>query len=322
MSTLARDLDLNLLRVFVVVADAGSVTEAASRLYLTQPAVSAALKRLASAVGDRLFAREGRGIVLTARGRRLLESARPHLEALIGAAMSPAAFDPRSSDRTVRMGISDSNETWLLPGLVRVLEREAPSMRLVVVPVQFRSVVRELASASIDFAVTVADDLPAGTRRMSLFTGGFAVLLDRRHSGVKGKLTRARYLEHHHVVVSYNGDLRGVIEDYLGVARKVRISVPSFHMIGEIVSGTSLLATVPLNVARDVVERHRGLAIVELPLTLESAAMELVWRSALDDDDSVSFVMGHVRRLASQVMAPSKKEFESKARSAGNRRRN
>ncbi|MCA9590622.1 MAG: LysR family transcriptional regulator, partial [Myxococcales bacterium] len=56
----ARDLDLNLLRVFVVVAEAGSVTVAASRLYLTQPAISSALKRLAVAVGAPLFARQGR----------------------------------------------------------------------------------------------------------------------------------------------------------------------------------------------------------------------------------------------------------------------
>ena len=63
-----RDLDLNLLRVFVVVAETGSATAAASRLYLTQPAISAALKRLAAAVGAPLFAREGRGLALTARG--------------------------------------------------------------------------------------------------------------------------------------------------------------------------------------------------------------------------------------------------------------
>jgi len=48
-----RDLDLNLLRVFAVVAESGSVTEAANRLYMTQPAVSAALRRLAAATGRR-----------------------------------------------------------------------------------------------------------------------------------------------------------------------------------------------------------------------------------------------------------------------------
>jgi LysR family transcriptional activator of mexEF-oprN operon len=66
-----RDLDLNLLRVFAVVAETGGITEAAKRLYLTQSAVSAALRRLTTAVGAPLFLRSGRGIALTSRGERL-----------------------------------------------------------------------------------------------------------------------------------------------------------------------------------------------------------------------------------------------------------
>src|SRR4051812_44949748 len=91
-----RDLDLNLLRVFAVVAESGSVTEAASRLYLTQPAVSAALRRLTAAVGAPLFARRGRGLALTSRGERLLARAQPHLRALVEAALAPPQFTPRT----------------------------------------------------------------------------------------------------------------------------------------------------------------------------------------------------------------------------------
>src|SRR5262245_31538241 len=91
-----RDLDLNLLRVFAGVAEAGSVTEAASRLYLTQPAVSAALRRLSATIGAPLFVRSGRGLVLTSRGERLRAGLTPHLGALIDAALAPPAFDPKT----------------------------------------------------------------------------------------------------------------------------------------------------------------------------------------------------------------------------------
>src|SRR5215813_305553 len=93
-----RDLDLNLLRVFAVVAETGSVTEAASRLYLTQPAVSAALRRLTVAIGVPLFVRSGRGIVLTSRGERLRTRLTPHLTALVEAALAPPIFDPKTSE--------------------------------------------------------------------------------------------------------------------------------------------------------------------------------------------------------------------------------
>src|SRR4029079_12756794 len=88
-----RDLDLNLLRVFVVVAQTQSVTRAAARLYLTQPAVSAAMRRLADSVGTPLFARSGRGLVLTERGSRLLAVVAPQLEEMVRATLSPPEFD-------------------------------------------------------------------------------------------------------------------------------------------------------------------------------------------------------------------------------------
>src|SRR4051812_34164201 len=93
-----RDLDLNLLRAFAVVAESGSVTEAARRLYMTQPAVSAALRRLTTAVGAPLFVRSGRGLALTGRGQRLRAGLERHLQPLIDAALVPVAFDPSTSD--------------------------------------------------------------------------------------------------------------------------------------------------------------------------------------------------------------------------------
>ena len=293
-----KDLDLNLLRVFVVVAEAGSVTAAASRLYLTQPAVSAALRRLTSAVGAPLFVRAGRGLTLTARGRRLLGAARPHLEALVEAALSPATFAPKTSERMVRIGLSDTHDAWLLAPLLQLLAEEAPRMRLVVLPVQFRTVADALTSSAVDLAVTVADEMPAGTQRLTLFKGSFVCLFDPRHAQVGKRLTMDRYLAHDHVVVSYNGDLRGIVEDMLGVQRRVRVSVPTFHSIGTVVEGSALLATVPRSVAREILSLRPHLRTAALPFELSGAPMEMLWRSAVDDDEAVRFVRGLVERVA------------------------
>ena len=92
-----RDLDLNLLRVFAVVAESGGVTEAARRLYMTQPAVSAAMRRLTTAVGAPLFVRSGRGLALTGRGQRLRVGLDHHLQPLVDAALAPASALPTSS---------------------------------------------------------------------------------------------------------------------------------------------------------------------------------------------------------------------------------
>jgi LysR family transcriptional activator of mexEF-oprN operon len=291
-----RDLDLNLLRVFAVVAECGSVTEAASRLYLTQPAVSAALRRLRTAVGAPLFVRSGRGLALTGRGERLRDSIRAHLHHLIDAALAPASFDPATSERTFRVGLSDSAETWLLPPLLRALAREAPRMRVIAVPVQFRTIAAALAGG-LDAAVTVADDLPPSIRRQRLFTGGWACLHDPRHARFV-RLTEAMYFAHRHVIVSYNGDLRGVVEDALGVARDVRCSVATFASLGAIVDGSALLATVPAIVAQTIRATRPHLRATTLPFEIPVGHTELLWPSATDDDEPCRFLRARVAALA------------------------
>jgi LysR family transcriptional activator of mexEF-oprN operon len=293
-----RDLDLNLLRVFAVVAETGSVTQAAARLYLTQPAVSAALRRLTTAVQAPLFARQGRGLALTSRGRRLLAGIHPHLENLVDAALSPAEFDPRTSERTIRLGLSDSTEIWLLPGLLRTFATDAPRMKLISIPVQFRTVAAALTSGAVDAAITVADEMPKGIHRQSLTWGGFVCLHDPRHAKLSRKPTEKDYFARDHVVVSYNGDLRGIVEDALHKSRRVRCSVSSFANLGAIVEGSDLLATVPGIVADHIRAVRPHLAVKPLPFDLPGAAMELLWPAATDDDAACRFVRDQIIRLA------------------------
>jgi len=293
-----RDLDLNLLRVFVVVAETGSVTRAAARLYLTQPAVSAALRRLTDAVGAPLFVRHGRGIALSARGERLLAVAKPHLQVLVEATLAAPPFDPATSDRTIRLGLSDATETWLLPGLLRALRRDAPAMRVIALPVQFRTVEDALVARRVELAVTVADALPQSIARQPLFTGGFVCLYDPRHVKLGRALSARAYFAAEHVIVSYNGDLRGVIEDLGRKARSVRCSLGSFSHIGDVVDGTALLATVPAIVAAHIRVTRPHLRTAALPFRMHGTPVELLWPTALTDDPACAFVRARIAELA------------------------
>jgi LysR family transcriptional activator of mexEF-oprN operon len=296
-SAYGRDLDLNLLRVFAVVAETGSVTAAASRLYLTQPGVSAALRRLTAVVGAPLFARSGRGLVLTSRGKRLRDGLQPHLQPMIEAALAPTTFDPKTSARAFRLGLSDSAELWLLPRLLRSLEREAPRMRIVSIPVQFRTVADALAKG-LDAAVSVADELPATVRRERLYTDAFMCLFDPRHARL-GTLTRKAYFAREHVVVSYNGDLRGIVEDTLHETRRVRCSVSSCAHVGAIIEGTAMLATLSNRVADEIRAARPQLAKKKLPFVVGGAYAELLWTVGTDDDDACRFLRARIAAIAS-----------------------
>ncbi|MFO0639806.1 MAG: LysR family transcriptional regulator [Polyangiaceae bacterium] len=314
-----RDLDLNLLRVFAVVASEGSVTAAAARLYLTQPAVSAALARLTRAVGARLFVRKGRGLELSPRGRKLAEAATPHLTALVEAALSPPSFDPHSSRATARLGMSDAVEAWVVPKLLHALRLEAPRMQLVVTEVQFRTVAEAIASRRIDAAITVADELPKSVRRRPLAQGKFLCLFDPRHARIAPRaraVDERTYLAHEHVIVSYNADLRGVVEDALGKTRTVRCSVASFASIGPIIEGSALLATVPAVVAARILLERPELRAVDLPFSPVTGTIDLLWPSALDDEPAARFVRDLAERVVKEATPGAPVRPDTKAKLA------
>jgi LysR family transcriptional activator of mexEF-oprN operon len=308
-----RDLDLNLLPVLVAVADTGSVTAAAARLYLTQSAVSAALGRLKSAIGESIVIRHGRGVVLTERGARLVAEARPHLDAILHAALQPARFDPKTSDATLRLGLADVADEWLLPPLLRYFEEEAPRMRLIASPIQFRTVNDALATRRVDLAVTVADELPSSVTRRSLVRSGFVCLFDPRHVRLGARPTERAYLAQEHVIVSYNGDLRGVIEENFDRERRVRCSVARFSSIGAIVDGGRLVATIPLIFAPQILALRPHLRTAQLPFVHEPGSIELLWPTALETDPACQFVRAAIIRIAETQQKLASKRLLTKS---------
>ena len=296
------NLDLNLLRVFAVVAEEGSVTKAATRLYVTQPAVSASLRRLATFVGAELITRQGRGVVLTNRGRELMTVARTHLPALVAATRSAPVFDAKTSSVTFRLGLADPLESLLLPKLMTRLRREAPLMRIITLSTQFRTVEAQLLDSKVDMAVCVADALPRSIIRRTLVPrskehGSLVCLFDPRHTKLSKGLTEREYFAREHVAVSYAGDVRGVIEDALGKMRTVRVSVPSFSYVADLIDGSPLLATVPSLLASHVVGTRPYLRYAPLPFTLPVVGLDLLWLRATDDDPASAYL----RRLLLEI---------------------
>jgi LysR family transcriptional activator of mexEF-oprN operon len=294
-----RDLDLNLLRVFVVVAAAGSVTRAAAQLYLTQPAISAALRRLQSNIGAPLFARSGRGLTLTPRGQSLYTSARPLLQSLVDATLSPPQFDPKRSERVIRIGLSDGMETWLLPNVLRDLATTAPHMHIIAVPVQFRTIADAFSAHALDFAISVADELPPSIQRAMLLRSRFVCLFDPRHVKPRRRFTEREYFACEHVIVSYNADLRGIVEDMFQKQRNVRCSIASFTHIGALVQDSALIATVPDVVASFTQRLYPQLAAAEPPFDASGGGAELLYPNASADDPACKFVRERVALVAS-----------------------
>src|SRR5262245_1377531 len=114
-----RRIDLNLMVVFETLMRTRNTTRAAAVLFITQPGVSHALKRLRVLLNDELFLRTNRGLVPTARADALWQELMPtfkRLETVIGAR---PAFDPATSDRVYRIGLPSFLDVCVTPRILR-----------------------------------------------------------------------------------------------------------------------------------------------------------------------------------------------------------
>ena len=312
----AKDLDLNLLRVFAVVAEEGSITRAAARLYVTQPAVSASMRRLATFVGVELLTRQGRGLVLTHRGADLLAATRVHLGPLVSAATAVPKFDAKASTASFHLGLGEGFDAVVLPLILASLRRSAPRLQLIVKQLQFHTVEELLLADKVHLALAVADPLPRSIMREAIVfpkreNHGFVGLFDPRHVKLPATLTEREYFAQEHVIVSYAGDVRGIIEDSLGKQRKVRVSVPAFSLVADVVEGSALVATLPRSLAEHIQERRPRLGITTLPFSFDTPTLDLLWTRVRDGDQVVQFMrtvlVDVVRKVAARVRTAPRK---------------
>jgi DNA-binding transcriptional LysR family regulator len=280
-----RDADLNLLRVFDSVLHERSVTAAAARLGLTQPAVSNALARLRAQFGDPLFVRTAGGMDATPFARELAEPVRQALALLESALAHGPGFDPATSTRAFRFYMSDVGQVEFLPPLVERTQRAAPGVRLEAVGLEVDDIAAALAAGALDLAVGFLPGLGAPVLREALFRDPYACLMRADHPAAEGSLTRKKFLEAAHAVVSYRGGHR-VIEEALeraGVAPRIALRVPHFTVMPMVLERSDLLLTLPTRVAR-VYERRGNLVSRPVPIPIPSAEVAVHWHERFEAD--------------------------------------
>jgi DNA-binding transcriptional LysR family regulator len=278
-----RDVDLNLLRVFDAVLREGGVTPAASILELTQPAVSNALARLRKLFGDALFVRTPSGMEPTPFARELAEPVRQALALLESALAHGPGFDPASATRAFRFYMSDVGQVEFLPPLVERVQREAPGVRLEAVALDVDDIGAALAAGGLDLAIGFLLGLGPPVRRRALFRDPYACLMRADHP--IRTLTRKRFLEASHALVTYRGGHR-VIEEALeraGLARKIALRVPHFTVVPMVLERTDLILTLPARVAR-VFESRGAFKALPPPIAIPPAEVAVHWHERFEAD--------------------------------------
>jgi len=288
--------DLNLAKALVAIYEERQITAAAERLGITQPGLSHVLSRLRATFSDDLFVRDRGGMAPTAMAEDLYARIRPGLRQLQEGIASPEQFRPETLERTFVLGMNDYGATVILPGLIRLMEKNAPGVRLKTRHYAHGTQYDDLRAGRIDLSVSVAGDLPGWANAELLFEEDARVVADAANPLLEKGLTLDAYAACPHVIMAPDGTDRSWVDDQLGdmgLNRTVQHVVPHFLAIPPIIRGTSMISTLPSRIA-DALDRSRGLVTYPLPFAAPPHQVVQIWPKRLDREPAIKWLRARI----------------------------
>jgi DNA-binding transcriptional LysR family regulator len=306
-----KTLDLNLLRVFDEVMSERSLTRAAHKLSITQPAVSNALRRLREAIGDDLIKRKGQEMAPTPRGLALWPAVREALRQL-QEVMTPSHFVPGEANTTFVLAMADATAAELMPRLVEVMDRDAPGVSIRVVPLVTRDPRRLLDEEAADMAIgyfpAAFADLTAREQageavaftHQRLYSGEYVCVMRRDHPLARGPLTLNRYCSARHLLVSFSGRPFGFIDEALGLLgrdRRIVLTVNQFFTAGKVVTSSNLLTVLPRHFV-NVTGFADQLVLRDLPFPVPTVHVDALWHHRMQRVSAHEWLRASISNLA------------------------
>ncbi|SDN83925.1 DNA-binding transcriptional regulator, LysR family [Lutimaribacter pacificus] len=299
------NLDLNLLKVFDAIYRERSVSVAANRLNMTQPAASNALNRLRQALGDQLFVRTRNGMEPTLLAQSIAGPVQQGLKGIATSILQGMSFDPAESERTFTILCIDVGEETYVAALMKVLEETAPNIDIKVLEAPLDEYENLLEYGYADFAIGRLE-ISDRFMREHIASCGYSALLCADHAEKIG-ITEGSVIPHElylsmrhvHVLPRATPVHRHPVDLALRQnddQRRVALTLPHTSVLSEILPGTSLIATVPDPAVQPIRARAR-LVQARLPFETEMLHILLIWHRRQQLDKGHSWMRAQIRSL-------------------------
>ena len=271
------DFDLNLLKALDALLEERSVTRAARKLGLSQPAASHALGRLRAALGDPLLVRAGAAQELTERAEQLKEPVRETLRRAEQLLEPRGELVPTKLVRSFTLNLADYSELALLPRMTERLAHEAPGVSVTCRP-HLGNPMEALTSGS-ELWMGVNPPEQPGLFVQKLFSDSYLCVVRKEHPLARKKVTLAQFVAMKHVQIAPGATPGGPLDDVLtarGLSRTVSVRVPHFMVAPLLVARTDLVLTAP----RRLVETFASMVdlhVFEAPVRIPPFTIQQAW---------------------------------------------
>lgn len=295
------DIDLNLLRALDALLETRSVSGAAARLHLSQPAMSRALNRIRRVVDDPVLVRSGHTMQATPWAEHVQDEVRELLHRNQAVFTGARTLDLARLDRTFTVMANDANVTTIGSELLVRARAAAPGIRI-----RFLSEAPDLHEAlrdgSADLHISTADRAaaPAGVHVQPLGGDRHVAVVRAGHPLGAEPLCLTEFVAAPQIVASRRGRLTGPIDDALaamGLSRRVVASAPTFAAMLVMLTRDDLLGTVP-QAAHGPTAAALGLRLLPLPLEVPPVAFAQFWHARQHRDPAHAWLRGLVLEIS------------------------
>ena len=241
------DFDLNLLLSFDAIYRHNSLSAAAVELGLTQPAVSAALKRLRDRMDNPLFVRTSHGMRPTPYADNMAGKVARALD-ILREVDQPDVFSPATTTLNYRIYINDVGMQVLLPHVLRQVSELAPNARMTVIDLRPDEVVDALDTGVVDLAVGYFLGMPNWAHQQTLRYTSYVCAVRASHPDIRHGLSMEQFLRAKHAMYWTSGSPHGIVEETLArlnLARDVMLRVPRFASLPFLIAESDLVMTIP-----------------------------------------------------------------------------
>lgn len=291
-------IDLNLLATFDAIEHERNITLAASRIGVTQPAMSNALARLRRIFNDPLFVRAGRKMQPTPFAERLAEPIRQSCALINYALAMEKNFEPGKSTQQFNFYMTDIGEVVNLPVILNHLRRVAPNITIKVASILQQDLRTAMAEGEVNIALGPFPSLKAEFFEQRLYSDSFVCIARNGHPKVRNTLTYKQFCELPHAVVESAGH-EAAFEKIIRrrkVSRCIAVTVPHFMALPVIVGDSDLIATIPLRAAESFSHLAK-IKLFKVPLDLPRYDIKQHWHERFHRDPANQWMRNTLAEL-------------------------
>ncbi len=291
-------IDLNLLIAFEVLYQEQSVTLAAQRLHVGQPAMSSALGRLRLIFEDELFIRIGRQMRPTATAEAIAPKLISALAMIRDALLEPELFDPSTTHRAFTIAAPDYLASLIVPKILEFLLETAPNIDLRLITVEKESCFNLLNEGSVDCILGTFEHLPNYCFQETLFLERLVGIYRTNHPAMSA-MDLEHFVQFPHALFTLRRDATGVIDEALaehGLKRRVLLTTPYWFILPAAIATSDMVTAVPTCFGRHLLNNY-ALSSFEIPLHIPSWPVSLVWHQLQDQDIGNRWLRDVIQRV-------------------------